>query len=361
MRAAIGRTSKSPPLKRVRAAEDDQRAALIESIGNDIGLPTEVWGHVLDFLPFKDVLQCSAVSKIFLKEVLQFITALHIYSKQELRVQYGRRFNGGIVQVIDVFCLITCLDDDNEEKFSICQETACRIVPFLTHFPKVHTVGLDVDANGVNLHYYFRDSFLQPDSVEIVRSLVRSICGGYQSGAFSQDLIIYGPAFQAGTFICYKESGCSLCKMYCNSFPLMQAVNARAICLPVKDRLSIIANRPNGKNTLSSSKLVLELLRHHVDVPFRLETSPGQYITEQAIVFGKQVVEELGILCKNYFDAKTLDAEQVLEALTSDSEDEIWLVKKYHEFLCDLGIPVSDSEILVVNEENLLSDVHLHM
>eukprot|EP00543_Licmophora_paradoxa_P004763 CAMPEP_0202454710 /NCGR_PEP_ID=MMETSP1360-20130828/12375_1 /ASSEMBLY_ACC=CAM_ASM_000848 /TAXON_ID=515479 /ORGANISM="Licmophora paradoxa, Strain CCMP2313" /LENGTH=149 /DNA_ID=CAMNT_0049074097 /DNA_START=827 /DNA_END=1276 /DNA_ORIENTATION=+ len=149
--------------------------------------------------------------------------------------------------------------------------------------------------------------------------------------------------------------------MYCTSFPLVEAVNARAICLPVQDRLDIIAGRPKGKKTLSSPSLVLELLKHHVEVPFKLETSPGVHITEQAIVFGKQVVEELEILCKKYFDVKKLDPEQVLDALGSDSEEEIWLVKKYHEFLADLGIPISETDIRVVNEANLLSDVHLHM
>jgi hypothetical protein len=46
---------------------------------------------------------------------------------------------------------------------------------------------------------------------------------------------------------------------------------------------------------------------------------------------------------------------------SEEDEDEIWLVQKYHEKLTDLGIPVSGSDVLVVDEANLLSDVHDHI
>jgi hypothetical protein len=330
--------------------------------GKSIDLPPELWGHALDYLPFSDVIQCWGVSKQ-LQEAMNFVARISIYKKEELRSVYARRFANGNVAQIDVFCLITCLDpDENEEKFSICQSTASRIVPFLVHFPKLRSVGLDADALGIPLGTYFRDTFLQEDSVEIVRSLVRSICGAYQTGCFSQNVKLFGPAFQAGTFICYYAKGCGLCKMYCESFPLEQAVNARATCISVGERLGAIASRPGGTECLASKDLVLELLSSNYQVPFRMETAPNEYITESAIVFSKAIMEELEILCRNYFNPKTLTPDMVLDALSSEEpENEIWLVRKYHEKLTDLGIPVSDSDVLVVDEEKLLSDVHDHI
>jgi hypothetical protein len=344
-----------PPAKRVKVQSKDPDAE------KPIELPAEIWGHALDYLPFSDVIQCWAVSKQ-LQDSMKFVARISIFKKDELQKVFAKRFSNGNVTQVDVFCLITCLDPEgNEEKFSICQSTASRIVPFLVHFPKLLSVGLDADAHGIPLGTYFRDTFLQEDSVEIVRSLVRSICGAYQTGCFSHQLILYGPAFQAGTFICYYAKGCGLCKMYCESFPLEQAVNARATCISVAERLGAIARRPGGVECLASKDLVLELLRSHYEVPFVMETSPNVFITENAIVYSKAVMEELEILCRDYFDTRTLTPDMVLHALGSEDADEIWLVRKYHEKLTDLGIRVSDSDVLVVDEDKLLSDVHDHI
>ena len=345
------------PNKRAKVESEDH-----PSESDSIELPAEIWAHALDYLPFADVIQCSAVSRQ-LQDALTFVSRISVFKKEELRATYAKRFANGNVNQIDVYCLITCLDpDQDEEKFSICQSTASCIVPFLVHFQKLRNVGLDADSLGIPLGTYFRDTFLQEDSVEIVRSLVRSICGAYQTGAFSQQVKLYGPAFQAGTFICYKANGCGLCKMYCESFPLEQAVNARATCISVGERLGAIASRPGGSECLASKDLVLELLSSHYEVPFKLEITPDVFITEQAIVYSKAVIEELEILCRDYFDTNTLTPEMVLEALGSEEdEDEIWLVQKYHEKLTDLGIPVSGSDVLVVDEANLLSDVHDHI
>lgn len=344
-----------PPAKRAKVQSQDPDGE------KPMELPAEIWGHALDYLPFSDVIQCWAVSRQ-LQESMNFVSRISIYRKDELRKVFARRFSNGNVTQVDVFCLITCLDpEENEEKFSICQSTASRIVPFLVHFPKLLSVGLDADALGVPLGTYFRDTFLQEDSVEIVRSLVRSICGAYQTGCFSHKVKLFGPAFQAGTFICYYAKGCGLCKMYCESFPLEQAVNARATCISVAERLGAIASRPGGIECLASKDLVLELLSSHYEVPFAMETSQNVFITENAIVFSKAVMEELEILCRDYFDTKTLTPDMVLGALGTEEADEIWLVRKYHEKLTDLGIPVSDSDVLVVDEDKLLSDVHDHI
>jgi F-box domain len=344
-----------PPAKRTKVQSPDPDAGMV------IELPAEIWGHALDYLPFSDVVQCAAVSKQ-LQESMNFVARISIFKKNELRKVFARRFSNGNVTQVDVFCLITCLDpDEDEEKFSICQSTASRIVPFLVHFPKLLIVGLDTDALGIPLNTYFRDTFLQEDSVEIVRSLVRSICGAYQTGCFCHTVKVYGPAFQAGTLICYYAKGCGLCKMFCESFPLNQAVNARATCISVAERIGAVASRPGGIQCLASKDLVLELLSSNYEVPFKMETSPNVFITENAIVFSKAVMEELEILCRDYFDTKTLTPEMVLDALGSEDADEVWLVRKYHERLTDLGIPVSDSEVLVVDEDKLLSDVHDHI
>lgn len=354
------------PRKRLRDGDDGRRSKSVSPlptpVNASIGLPVEVWAEILEFCAFREVMMCSAANRAFTREVLPLVTKLFIYHKDELRVEFARRFGNGKAKQIDVFCLITCVDPDgDEEKFSICQYTCSRIVPFLSHFPNLKTVGLDVDHQGIPLNSYFRDTFVQEDSVETIRSLVRSLCGGFGSGAFPKNLKLFGPAFQAGTFICYRERGCNLCNMYCNSFPLNEAVNARATCISVQERLDIISKRPGGSEILSSPEMVLELLRHHYEVSFRMETSPNEFIEDQAIVYGKDVLEELAILCKNYFDPRLLPSEVVTEALGSSAEDDkVWLVQKYHEFLTDLGLALDDS-ILLVDESNLLSEVHHHM
>mmetsp|Transcript_8205 Transcript_8205/g.12600 ORF Transcript_8205/g.12600 Transcript_8205/m.12600 type:complete len:352 (+) Transcript_8205:85-1140(+) len=342
-----------------------KRPKIHENLGvalENAELPSEVWANVLDYLPFFDVIQCSAVSRTMLLEVLPHMTQLSIFHKEELRISFARRFRGGNVTQIDVYCLIQCIDPEEEEQFSLCQHTASCIVPFICEFTKLQAVGLDVDADGVPLGTYFRDSFVQEDSVEIVRSLVRSICGAYQTGAISQEARLYGPAFQAGTFICYKAEACNLCKMYCQSFPMEQAVNARATCISVRERLDTIASRPGGPECLASKTLVLELLRSNYEVPFILETAPNVSTSKTAKVFSKAVMEELEILCKHYFNAKSLEKSDVIEALGADEDDgEIWLVGKYYEKLLEFDFPVSSSDLNVVDESKLLSDVHYHM
>jgi len=353
--------SGSPPSSSVRKRPRRRTTPSPPLPSTPIGLPVEVWAKILEFSAFRDVMNCAAINRVFLNEVLPLITKLFIYHMDELRVDFAKRFENGFTEEINVFCLITCVDPDgDEEHFSICQYTCSRIVPFCTHFPKLRTVGLDVDAQGIPLNSYFRDTFVQEDSVETVRSLVRSICGAYGSGAFSQQLKLFGPAFQAGTFICYMERGCNLCQMYCNSFPLREAVNARATCIPVQKRLGTIAQRPGGSEVLSSPDLVLELLKHHYEVAFQQEENK-EMIEDQAIVYSKDVMEELEILCKQYFDPTSLPPEIVSEALGAEDDDGfVWLVQRYHEFLTDLGFKM-DERVLVVDESSLLSEVHQYM
>jgi hypothetical protein len=351
------------PRKRPKV-ENEEGIPHSEEENEHIDLPAELWGQVLDHLPFSDVITCAAVSRHFLRDALPHVSKLSIYKKEELRTDVARRFRKGNVSDIAVYCLITCLDpDEDEEKFSLCQETASRIIPFLCEFNhKLQSVGLDVDASGIPLGTYFRDTFIQQDAVEVVRSLVRAICGAYTSGAISQKCQIYGPAFQAGTFICYMDRACNLCKLYCQSFPLDMAVNARATCISMQERLDTIASRSGGPECLASSTLVLELLRSNYEVPFEMERAPGDIIEGSAKVFSKAVMEELEILCKNYFNSKSLTPEEVLEALTGEDEDEeVWLVQKYYEKLRGLGIPLSDTDVFVIDESQLLSDVHIHM
>jgi len=329
-------------------------------------LPAELWGHIMNYLPLSDVIQCSAVSPFMLKEVMPRVRHLSVFKKGGLRATVARRFGTKNMKQIDIYCLINCVDpNENEEKFSLCQKTASCIVPFLCNFPNLRSVGLDVDPVGIPLGTYFHDTFTEADSVEVVRSLVRSICGAYQNGSFSQQLQIYGPAFQAGTFICYKSHGCSLCKMYCESFPVEQAVNARATCISVSERLQIIANRPGGTIYLKSKALILELLRSNYEVPFLVLNSNNSFKTEQAKLFSKTVIEELEILCTKFFDTNTLTHDEVIDALASEDEwkgdRKIWLVQQCYEKLTSLGIPVNKTFVSLVGEKVLLSDLHHYM
>lgn len=103
-------------------------------------------------MPFRDVLKCNVVSRMFLKEVVPQVEYITILSASELRVVFARRFPN--VKKVVVGCLFrypdlgeSIFEDDHHYEFDFMGDfytdrgggkmtidcgVVTRIVPFLT-------------------------------------------------------------------------------------------------------------------------------------------------------------------------------------------------------------------------------------
>ena len=71
-------------------------------------IPVSVWGHVMDYLPYTDVLQCLLVNRTLSFETPKFVVRLTIFRSCELQTlplfRTCRRFEN--VSEINIVCLL---------------------------------------------------------------------------------------------------------------------------------------------------------------------------------------------------------------------------------------------------------------
>ena len=148
-------------------------------------LSPDIWALVMDFLPYESVLQTAAVSKSMLHEVMPLVTMLHINKSSQLYAgSIASRYNN--VRDIYIYSLIEYHPTDQwEDPSDIDEDTAERVVPFLSSFPKLERVflGGQNDTRDDNVEGYMPTHETEDEEKEIMKNLINSFSAGFRSGA----------------------------------------------------------------------------------------------------------------------------------------------------------------------------------
>ena len=152
-------------------------------------LSPDIWALVIDFLPYESVLQTAVVSKSMLHEVMPLVTMLHINKSSQLYAgSIASRYNNvrdiSIYSLID-YHLLTNPEDLWEDPADIDEDTAERVVPFLSSFPKLERVflgGQNVNRDD-NVEGFMPNDETDDEEKEIMKNLINSFSAGFRSGA----------------------------------------------------------------------------------------------------------------------------------------------------------------------------------
>mmetsp|Transcript_32567 Transcript_32567/g.71475 ORF Transcript_32567/g.71475 Transcript_32567/m.71475 type:complete len:381 (+) Transcript_32567:266-1408(+) len=351
---------------------------------------TNVWAKVVSALPFRDALNCSVLSRSFLREVAPRVDTLSIERPAELHVILARRFSG--VSTVGVSCFYECAPEvlpRNRHKVSVSPNTVDRVIPFLQCFPHLAKINLHY-----NLHY--QRGFCEHNRTvsrdfkdPLLAWFFRSVSGAYRSGALQQqakvdDAMIFPlfcrsvrPNADAITNRPYADD-CDLCRTMCESFPIEDVLFARCkstdyriygFCLTPGLSMTTISKRRGADALLKSKETFLTFLGDWAVAWFddrdnpswkHLERDhPDLYDSEEDVGSGACIrychstVAKVSWLCNNgYFDPTTLDCNEIMEkAFRSDSLEDYEISQKNGRLAFDgasfdalrlLGIPLGE-------------------
>lgn len=225
-------------------------------------LPPELWAQILtDHLLFQDIMQCAVVSPFFLHEVMPVMTSLSIQHTRELHVAQARRFP--LVKTIQISSYLKPikLSTTRPTKVAFCNETAERLVPFLSQFHRLVKVSMramypKIGSGSTTCIRFVRDE----ENLAAQRALMQTCCGGFATGALSPKLCL-------STVVCpclgkSGEGGCNgLCQRICRHFPMVWVLSQAhhfGLCID-KERFAILAKRPGGREYLSRHENICAL------------------------------------------------------------------------------------------------------
>jgi hypothetical protein len=244
-----------PSKKRLRKSsgdddycDDDDRApaSTAAAAASPIQLPEKMWALVMDFLPYKSVLDCALVSRSMLRDTMPLVTMLHldggpaqlnagiassryrdvrdVYVYSLLRYSRGRD-DAAAAAVVGGGGREDDDDWDGDRAMRVDADTASRAVPFLCHFPRLERVflggmGPDGCASG----------FVAPpggggemdEDRDRMTALIDAFSGAFRARALSADLWVLGlrcPRSCRSANV-FSDSTCLTCHAACRSFPL---------------------------------------------------------------------------------------------------------------------------------------------
>lgn len=199
-------------------------------------LPAPVWGHVMDYLPYTDVLKCLLVNKLLSFEAPIYVDEINIYKSSELDilplVTSRRRFEN--VTEVKIYCLMTVSQvkgDGEMESCQFCVSAVDKIVPFLETFPYLIFCWI----GGHNPHdigegrLYLHDEELcdgPPDHGRHFRRLIEHFCDAFERESLPRSLVLYGILgrfnVSGGPARCvtHRNQSCAFCLRVLRTFPL---------------------------------------------------------------------------------------------------------------------------------------------
>jgi len=337
-------------------------------------VPAQVWGHVMDYLPYTDVLRCLSLNKLLSFEAPTFVKKLHIFKSCELELlplfRTHRRFENVIE--ININCLITEVSHwtSDHPTHKLCVDAVNKIVPFLEAFPKLVICwlgGFDEEL-GMYQWYNGKDCIGPEDHAEQHRKLITYFCDAFERGSLSQSLIL-----EYFVILCEENVvDCDFCKRVCSNFPLSSLLklyytwNAtcfidKELCAKITERKWDAMNlRQASHSYISAETLTLnrvsvssescrkELKRRSAVDPGHVYFLPEvqkkriQFMIDYGLVIGAWV-EGLGPLTKDF----VLDQLQNCE---SDEDRGYALAKSTFDLLIGAGYPLDSEDFVVVDE-----------
>jgi hypothetical protein len=267
----------SPENARKRAAEDlKENGPSKKAKFETLYLPPEIWGQVLDFLEYSDVMQCAAVSRFFLHEALPKISVLFMNNKNQLKPEQARRFKNGSVKTVIFVCFLKrtlAFDDDGDLRWDdvLCETTAVRSICFLQLFSGLKcamfcgyrtreeedVLMLSRDKTrwhthtGVCCRPFARPKEGVPDDPEeraqyneIARGLLKALTSAMFFRLLPTDLWIEDCSAFVRCCESRREEACKSCCNVCESISIEQVYDLTRetygiVCLPVTEVVSI--------------------------------------------------------------------------------------------------------------------------
>eukprot|EP00546_Thalassionema_frauenfeldii_P019425 CAMPEP_0178903302 /NCGR_PEP_ID=MMETSP0786-20121207/5083_1 /TAXON_ID=186022 /ORGANISM="Thalassionema frauenfeldii, Strain CCMP 1798" /LENGTH=573 /DNA_ID=CAMNT_0020574661 /DNA_START=43 /DNA_END=1767 /DNA_ORIENTATION=+ len=263
------------PLKKLKISEEDGKKDIVE-------LPAEVWALVSHFLPYVDVMNIAAVNKMFLIDVMQSISRIHLFRSKELNGKHARRLPR--VERVYIYSLLKKPPPEQTnmpraplfppERIGLeyCTETKYRVVPFLSYFLKLRYVFL-----GAMCFWEERKREVWDGSSKVAlknckpsriahgdrgtnghRTLVHAFCGAFATGSLSKRFRIDGLFHARAANLCpnmlpmfppRRAQHCSACNHVLMHFPSEWLIQARGnfLCVPAKKRMQQVITRGHAK------------------------------------------------------------------------------------------------------------------
>ena len=154
-----------------------------------------MWGHVLDFVPYDEVLSALFINKMVTNDAVKYVRTLNFTKGYQLDVPSARRF----ASVEEVNCL--SLISGDHDNTVLCRDTAIGLVPLLTSFPKLKEVRIaglvaqDDEDGQTQLVRARYNPFLcsSPDNhQDLAKALCQSLLGAFKTRMLSPSLILRG-------------------------------------------------------------------------------------------------------------------------------------------------------------------------
>ena len=193
-------------------------------------IPVSVWGHVMDYLPYTDVLKCLVVNRLLSFEAPSFVDELHIFKSCEVQLyplfRTRRRFEN--VSELNIFCLLDEVPHsesrDKTQKLNL--DTVDRLVPFLECFPKLKFCfcgGWD-SKSFEEVCFNMYECTGPEDHVDHYRQLLRQFSSAFEKGSLPRSLELASVLEATDSPMTCGEVGtnneCSFCSRICCTFPL---------------------------------------------------------------------------------------------------------------------------------------------
>jgi len=282
-------TNAERPLKKIKTSKEDD-----ENATGTVELPAEVWALVSHFLPYSDVTNMAAVNKMFLIDVMQSISRIHLFRSRELNGKHARRLPR--VERVYMYSLLKKPSPDQTnipraplfppERLGLeyCTETKYRVVPFLSYFLKLRYVFL-----GAMCYWEERKREVWDGSSNIAsknckpsriahgdrginghRTLVHAFCGAFAAGSLSKRFRIDGLFHARAANLCpnmlpmfppRRSQECSACNHVLRHFPSEWLIQARGnfLCVTAKKRMQQVIDRGHAK-IFKEDKIVKKLI-----------------------------------------------------------------------------------------------------
>ena len=356
-----------------------------------LSLPAAVWGGVLDYLYFDEVLQAILVNKFMANTVPNSVEELFIRKPSNLDAVAARRFPN--VTYVRIDCLTRW---DDKETCVLSATTAKRAVPFLTSFLKLKeffigsTDKLDPDEPH-RMFGYFPEHCVSPDNhEELMRDMTKYFCSAFESRVLSQKIRVQGLwGDYARTHLCRPARAiegrpCTLCREICITFPPYFIRNMSRkkdtsgdvvghmsdICMTSKDFIAALKARPDGEAFLrvESKRMLLNIIKYDLcwsnldrskpslDRKVPKEARMIQRLEEEGVneptkifYYSDDSLSSLKCIVENGFDPKTLTKKMLMRRVN--------LIGRHAMFdttldaLCNLGLPIDRNDFFIVDDE----------
>ena len=265
----------SAPMNRKRKAEifveENERKATSKTesssgpAGQQLHLPSPVWGRVLDYMPYQEVRSALLICKSIGNEAVKYVHTFNIMRDCELDVPSARRFSS--VEHVNILCLIKEGKERNEIRNWIISHIATKsTVSFLQAFPRLSSMFVGGLIGGEK-KMYSPYNCVEKKHFVLFRSLISTFVGAFRTRTLSQELSLLGVVdsgyLYSKTHQCRLEreegeshNDCQWCRDVCKYLPLKDPEVFQTVCLDNETRDSILLRRKGGSNTAFIVKVI---------------------------------------------------------------------------------------------------------